>query len=370
MRKRIWEIYKFFLCSVVGSGLTLNEQKKIMDKAGLDYSGLTPFDIHEYIIDEVQKESPFSKRVEKALNDKFRKAVNQYRKYSSEEWIQELSENLSSRHIGETAWITATCIDLNYTEAMSIFGDLHIAVHEAVHGVSNLEKRTLHMKKEMEELEKKYLKTTQKLEDERKLVRKLKTEKSSNPVPAAPKADKIKHDKHELKEKLKNARSKYEQSKEMISQLQDEKKRKNRIIIDLSDEIERLREQIKEITQAKLDVTCTECTMSNRQEKSCCMRKVLMVGGIEKFRNHYQEVASEHNCSLEYHSGHCRDGEVDLSNKIGRCDFVLCPVDINSHAACLAVKKFCKKMDKEFFMLNSSSISSVRKAIENSVYGN
>lgn len=369
MRKRIWNIYKFYLCSVVGSGLTLSEQKKIMDKAGLDCSGLSAFDIHEYIIDQVQKETPFATRVEKALNNKFRQAINQYKNYSSEEWVQELSDCNYSRHIGETAWVSASCIDLDYTDAMNVFGELHIAAHEAVHNAASMTKKLEYTQQETEAIEKKYLKATRKLEEERQLVRELKSEKSKVSVCTSEKKRAI-TEPQELKEKLKKTRKKYEQSKILISQLQEEKKKKNGIIMDLSNEIENLRSQIKTIVAANCDSNCSECNAKSKPQTPCCMKKVLMVGGIEKFRSHYQNIAQEHNCSLEYHSGHCRDGEVDLSNKIGRCDFVLCPVDINSHAACLAVKKFCKKMNKDFHILNSSSISSIRKAIASSVSGN
>ena len=48
-----------------------------------------------------------------------------------------------------------------------------------------------------------------------------------------------------------------------------------------------------------------------------------------------------------------------LGSRVLQADAVICPVDINSHAACLAVKKLCKKERKEFYMLHKSSISTV-----------
>ncbi|HEC36184.1 MAG TPA: DUF2325 domain-containing protein, partial [Anaerolineae bacterium] len=36
---------------------------------------------------------------------------------------------------------------------------------------------------------------------------------------------------------------------------------------------------------------------------------------------------------------------------------------VNSHRACLSVKKICKKWEKPYYMLPSSSVSSISRAL-------
>jgi hypothetical protein len=43
---------------------------------------------------------------------------------------------------------------------------------------------------------------------------------------------------------------------------------------------------------------------------------------------------------------------------------VLCPVDVNSHAACLSVKKHSKKLGKPYYMLDGSSTSAIYKKLQ------
>lgn len=96
---------------------------------------------------------------------------------------------------------------------------------------------------------------------------------------------------------------------------------------------------------------------------NCCMKRVLMVGGITKFKAHYKNIIEQHGCRFEYLDGYMKGGERALMNKIKRCDVVFCPIDCNSHNACLSVKKLCKKEGKPYKILPRSSISGVMQAI-------
>ncbi|CCO08186.1 DUF2325 domain-containing protein [Desulforamulus hydrothermalis] len=99
---------------------------------------------------------------------------------------------------------------------------------------------------------------------------------------------------------------------------------------------------------------CSEC---------CCFKRILMVGGITKFKAHYKQIVEQHGCRFEYLDGYMKGGERALINKIKRCDVVFCPIDCNSHNACLSVKKLCKKEGKPYKILSSSSISGIIQAV-------
>jgi hypothetical protein len=45
-----------------------------------------------------------------------------------------------------------------------------------------------------------------------------------------------------------------------------------------------------------------------------------------------------------------------MSN-VFKTDIVICPVNVDSHAACLQVKKVCKKTETDLYMLRKASIS-------------
>jgi hypothetical protein len=105
----------------------------------------------------------------------------------------------------------------------------------------------------------------------------------------------------------------------------------------------------------------TECeTCPNRD---LCARRVLLVGGITKLCAFYRDLVEKMGGEFGYHDGRASGGERALENLIGWADVVLCPVDVNSHRACLSVKKTCKKWEKPYYMLPSSSVSSISRAL-------
>ncbi|GAB6181300.1 hypothetical protein JCM14036_26190 [Desulfotomaculum defluvii] len=114
----------------------------------------------------------------------------------------------------------------------------------------------------------------------------------------------------------------------------------------------------KSIHKSKL-VPC--CKYNN------CIKKVLMVGGITKFRSLYKKVIEQHGYQFEYMDGYMKGGDKVLKNKLLSCDIVFCPVDCNSHNACLSVKKLCKKHCKELKILNSSSLTGILRAVSENV---
>ncbi|MDO7786318.1 DUF2325 domain-containing protein [Desulforamulus aquiferis] len=99
--------------------------------------------------------------------------------------------------------------------------------------------------------------------------------------------------------------------------------------------------------------------------KQCnlCPKRILLVGGITKLKAVYKDIIEGSGGEFEYMDGYMKGGDKALDNKIKRCDMVLCPVDCNSHNACLSVKKLCKKHKKPFHMLKSSSISGISMAV-------
>lgn len=94
-----------------------------------------------------------------------------------------------------------------------------------------------------------------------------------------------------------------------------------------------------------------------------CAKRVLIVGGITKIKAVYKNLIEQKGGEFDYLDGYMKGGERVLDSKIKRCDLVLCPVDCNSHNACLSVKKLCKKYGKPFKMLTSSSVTGITEAI-------
>jgi hypothetical protein len=95
-----------------------------------------------------------------------------------------------------------------------------------------------------------------------------------------------------------------------------------------------------------------------------CRKRVLIVGGIERMEKAYRKLVEERGGIFEYHAGHMKSGGKALENCMQRADLVLCPVNCNSHGACLKVKSLGKKFKKPVHMLSNFSLSTVARTME------
>jgi hypothetical protein len=116
------------------------------------------------------------------------------------------------------------------------------------------------------------------------------------------------------------------------------------------------------------DPLCTACRGGDCDplcpSYDLCKKRVLIVGGIERMEKAYRKLVEERGGIFEYHAGHMKSGGKGLENSVQRADLVLCPVNCNSHGACLKVKSLGKKFKKPVHMLSNFSLSAVARTME------
>jgi len=72
-RLKIWEIDNCFKCPIVGTCVTLAEQKHLLKKAGVCLKKKSPFDIHEILVASCEGENRLSRKFDAMLERKFGK---------------------------------------------------------------------------------------------------------------------------------------------------------------------------------------------------------------------------------------------------------------------------------------------------------
>jgi len=92
-------------------------------------------------------------------------------------------------------------------------------------------------------------------------------------------------------------------------------------------------------------------------------RKVAFVGGLDSLLPHYRQVVEDLGGVFYNHCGKISNGRGDLEILVGKVDAVFCPVNINSHHACLSVKRACKLRNKPCYFLRSSGLNAFKQAL-------
>ncbi len=107
---------------------------------------------------------------------------------------------------------------------------------------------------------------------------------------------------------------------------------------------------------------CAACTENCPCAK--CPKRVLVVGGIERMEPLYRQLIEKMGHHFEYHAGHLRKGGNKLEHCLQRADMILCPVNCNSHSACLQVKQLCKKHKKNLQIMKNFSLSAIERTLD------
>jgi hypothetical protein len=115
--------------------------------------------------------------------------------------------------------------------------------------------------------------------------------------------------------------------------------------------------------KAKQQVSCSRSCDESCPVYGACPKRILIVGGMTKLKAHYRRLVESNGAIFDYHNGYIRGGMRVLEGRVRRSDMILCPVNCNSHSACLTVKRLCRKLNKPLHILSNASVSSISKAL-------
>ncbi len=111
------------------------------------------------------------------------------------------------------------------------------------------------------------------------------------------------------------------------------------------------------------DNACQTC-QKNCQDCNLCQKQICIVGGVERMECLYRDFIEKNGGMLDYHSGCMQHGSKKLEKFLQRADTIICPINTNSHTACLQLKKLAKKFGKEFHMLPTGSLSAIKNLLQ------
>lgn len=77
----------------------------------------------------------------------------------------------------------------------------------------------------------------------------------------------------------------------------------------------------------------------------------------------YREFIEGGGGVLDYHNGSLQGGHAPARAEPQARGHILCPVNCNSHGACIKVKNLAKKHNKTFYMLPNGSLSTISRLL-------
>ena len=390
-RLKLWEIDLCFRCPVIGACLSPAEQLSLLKKTGSFSEDATPYEIHEALVSIAGNESSLSRRIDTLLQRKYAQELSRHLALAPDTFVEQFRASLPSGQMAGALWAAAVRHDLDMDQKREIFGELHMAMHTFQRERAQFERRLEHAENEVEtlRLDLKQAKT------ERRMIQKETDICRQGMMTLQNSLTSAEYDRTRLQRELDNRRQQdtdinmaaeeLRSMKAMFADIQRQLDEALQYTTALEEENSDLRCELEQIqnpdcrfpqfysepdavqefhdTDAALP-PCREC------DECCpvsdlCQKRILIVGGIERMESRYRKLIEGGGGIMEYHDGHVNRGSRDLECRLKRADMVLCPINCNSHAACLIIKKLGKKYSKPVCMLANFSLSAVSRAIWN-----
>ena len=378
-RHRSWMIHRHFKCPVVGTCLSLEEQKRILTKTGHTIKNRSAYEIHGIFVHSLSDKNRLSTRIDAYLHRKFKHEISKFSGLDRALFLDAWKTHFQKGEIAGLLWVAATRPDLKAEDIRSIFGDVHMQMH-----LNTVWNRKARQRLSFQEEENRKLK--ERLQQESAMRRALKKENKS-----------LKKDVNELrrgyaffeKEKMKiekelselsdnsgffNLQAENRELRVDMRKLSDEVSSYKKRMTDLQDQNSRLlgdidrQREINGHLRKEMERNTIRISAMNRCDETCpsfdlCQKRILIVGGIVKIKDRYKKLIEENGGIFEYHDGYMKGGTKGLKGQVRRADMVLCPVNCNSHNACSLTKKLGKKYNRPVHMLAGSGLSAISQAL-------
>ena len=364
---------ELFVCPVVGMCLSAVEQRCLLKKAGVKPDGLSRYDVHEMLVSAAGSDTPLARHMGRLLASRYEGRAAPLRALPEEDFVRVWQAAFAGGEYRAELWAAATR-SLSDGARRTLYGQLHMGMH----GMAG---EQIALRAELDGLRKKLGR------QERKEAA-LRTER-----------DALRVEVEQLRRERAHLEKEQERSRSLAPEAREAEERDGvRTKVVLAEENARLREELRaaesllseqEGIQARLEARLADLearllafpTAQWQEEEadrpSCdaahcnetcpsfdlCRKRVLIVGGIERMESRYRQLVEGQGGILEYHAGHMRGGKKQLEQSLQRADVVLCPVNCNSHGACVLVKNLAKKYRKPVHMMANFSLSAVAGVI-------
>ncbi len=389
-RRRIWELEEY-LCSIIGTCLSINELKKLASKTEFAVdSSLSAYELHILFVHGVSHACPVSRLVDKKLNKKFHLAIRQAKRVKSSDALADFWHYSKEKNrLAGAYWAIMTHPLAPPSLCSKIHGEVHMLSHLASRKSHNNEQRQRDQRNKIEVLQE----ALQLANSQARQEIGWRDEEIAEVTMQLKNSDELQSRLPQALARIAELESgqRYSELQARNSQLEKELREVSAACLRLSQEniqlntdhsqlsegqalLQSEHDETRQENQAMEQLLHNQSTGStghscdNCQCKECpgldlCGRCVLYVGGQHSLVPHYRQIVEKCGGRFIHHDGGKEDQRVKLGKMMSRADAVICPVNCVSHDACLRAKRLCKSQAKPFITMRSAGISSLARGL-------
>ncbi len=380
-RRKLSEINPDFYCSIIGTCLSLEEARKLLqDELQLNLHDRKDYVVHELAVKRLASSQRFRNKIQSFLDHKYPSDIYRCSQAAAQGSLEEYWDNCFSRgDLSGAYWAVFTSGKATNELLSKVFGGVHMQSHLAATREREKNHMLISRQQTIAELQETIEDYRGKLADCRTEVKQqsalLRQEEKANKKIRRQLDTTIKElerEKGSVSADLKNKNAKLE-SKLSYSTMKNrqllEEIAELRNVIDLK----RNTETAQDDDAAALSATAmsaapqryVSCPEDCAFKDSCDLksREILLVGGRLAMVPHCKILVESFNGSFSFHDGGKEHSAKTLKPMVNSADIVICAIDCVSHNAVHCVKNACADCAKHIVMLKSSAITSFRREL-------
>lgn len=378
----IWEIETHFKCPVIGAMLSVEKHKSILKKCGYDVKKMKDYEYHQQIMAKLHDENNVSVKVNNFIRNRARKLMIHIAGLPDPDVRTLWKEHLETGNIGPMMYAVISYKNPDTDFLHDVFGEVHMLAHANMTQVFEIRQK---LARADENLLRQNKKIALKNDTLNTLVAGRKSDTGKIALLQAENEQMKKKIQEQenmfhpekksgnticcLEQKIANLEG-YLKTEQEKSRISEREKRSLQInLFSSKNENEFIKKELQSMIAEFKSWQPPDCSNQNNcSEDTCpryqlCAKRVFMVGGITKMESFYRRIVENAGGKFDYHNGYMKNANTNFEAMVKRCDVVLCPVNCNSHNACLKVKKLCNRHNKQLKILSTSSLSAVSQAL-------
>ncbi|MEO0619189.1 MAG: DUF2325 domain-containing protein [Pseudomonadota bacterium] len=326
---------------------------------------ITPYGLHGYFAQEVARDCPLARTVQKFLDRRNAGMVRVVGKLTDEAALAELwQREYDAGRIAGAYWALQTYAHVSEDLHVKIFGDVHMLSHILGRTVHATAARASELQAHIEDLESKVARQSaqhrsalEARDGEIALLRssQLRGVADKNAAPCAIGTD------DRIRRRFERQGRALSAARERARTIEAEKE-------GLASELQKLNAEVRVLRRR---TTVAEPTTDCPGAKACQIEidhgenlKILYLGGRSSAVTRLREIANAASAEFIHHDGGKGEAFSRIGGLISQCHVVFCPVDCISHRACLYAKDRCRRLEKAFVPLPSSGGKTFERALQ------
>ncbi len=368
-RKKLWDLSPNLYCSIIGTCLTSDELRKIMQKCrGDEVRSLSDHDLHTEAVHTAAEKGDAGKLLNKALDRRHEAAIQRFDKAKSPAEILALWNEAKRRgDVAGAYWAGITHRKSDQEFIRVAFGDIHMLSHLVastnradIRRLSALEEEHAALLLKCDELQTRLNEAGLAREE---LLREL---DAAAVAPAVRETDdsaevaNLRKLAAELQDKLSTEMARRERAEMRLAPVEFECNRMDTELRDAREKEHALQEEL-DAAEARLRVPASS---PGGLPDGLRDGIILYVGGragqIQEIRAFVESAGGE----FLHHDGGVEHRRGLLAGMVSRADAVFFPVDCISHDAMGNLKRLCSQAGKPFFPLRTTSVTSFNAGLK------